>query len=69
MQTVENIASVAKSNPNKISSTKDGKKVAALKLFEVNSDKGSGEIARLISKELDITYANAYYYVTRVFKR
>lgn len=70
-QIVETINSVtsAKSNPTKISSTKDGKKSAALKLFEENSDKGNGEIARLIAKELEITYANAYYYVTRVFKR
>ncbi len=45
------------------------KKLAAQKLFEANKDKGNGEIATLISKELEITYANAYYYVTRVFKR
>ena len=45
------------------------KKDAALKLFEANKDKGNGAIATLISKELEITYANAYYYVTRVFKR
>jgi hypothetical protein len=45
------------------------KKLAAQKLFESNKDKGNGEIATLISKELEITYANAYYYVTRVFKR
>lgn len=63
------IESTTKINPTKISSTKEGKKVAALKLFEANADKGNGEIARLISKELEITYANAYYYVTRVFKR
>lgn len=63
------IESTTKTNPTKISSTKEGKKVAALKLFEANTDKGNGEIARLISKELEITYANAYYYVTRVFKR
>lgn len=63
------IESTTKTNPAKISSTKEGKKVAALKLFEANTDKGNGEIARLISKELEITYANAYYYVTRVFKR
>lgn len=71
MQTVET-QSVVKSpvvRESVKSSTKDGKKVAALKLFEANVDKGNGEIARLIAKELEITYANAYYYVTRVFKR
>ena len=45
------------------------KKVAAQRLFDANKDKNSGAIARLISAELEITYANAYYYVTRVFKR
>jgi len=59
----------SKLNPAKISSSKDGKKVAALQLFEANIEKENGEIARIISKELEITYANAYYYVTRVFKR
>ena len=44
------------------------KKLAAQKLFEANVEKGNGEIARLISTELEITYANAYYYVTRVFR-
>lgn len=69
MQTTSVVDTVTKTNPTKISSSKDGKKVAALKLFEANVDKGSGEIARIIAKELEITYANAYYYVTRVFKR
>lgn len=45
------------------------KKVAAQRIFDANSDKSNGFIARLIEKELEITYANAYYYVTRVFKR
>ena len=45
------------------------KKVAAKLIFDANKDKGNGEIAQLISKELEITYANAYYYVTRAFKR
>lgn len=44
------------------------KKVAAQRLFESNKDKGNGAIAKLISAELEITYANAYYYVTRVFR-
>jgi hypothetical protein len=45
------------------------KKVAAQRLFDANQDKNNGAIARLISAELEISYANAYYYVTRVFKR
>ncbi len=45
------------------------KKVAAQRIFDANIDKSNGFIARLIEKELEITYANAYYYVTRVFKR
>lgn len=44
------------------------KKEAARRIFDANRDKGNGEIAKLISSELEITYANAYYYVTRVFK-
>lgn len=45
------------------------KKVAAQRLFDANQDKNNGAIARLIAAELEISYANAYYYVTRVFKR
>lgn len=45
------------------------KKVAALRLFEAHPDKNNGAIARMIAAELEITYANSYYYVTRVFKR
>lgn len=45
------------------------KKVAAQRIFDINIDKSNGFIARIIEKELEITYANAYYYVTRVFKR
>ena len=47
----------------------NNKKIAALRLFEANPDKNNGAIARMIAAELEITYANAYYYVTRVFKR
>lgn len=46
----------------------NNKKDAARKIFDANQGKGKGEIARLIAAELEITYANAYYYVTRVFK-
>lgn len=69
----EVVASVKQAAAEKTRAVKaprvNDKKVAAQKLFEDNKDKGNGEIATLISKELEITYANAYYYVTRVFKR
>jgi hypothetical protein len=46
------------------------KKAAAQKLFDENKAQlKNGEIAQRIAQELNITYANAYYYVTRVFKR
>ena len=46
------------------------KKAAAQKIFdELKAEQANGVIAQAISKELNITYANAYYYVTRVFKR
>jgi hypothetical protein len=67
-QAVETAQSVAKEKTIKEPKTND-KKVAAQRLFEANKDKGNGEIAKMIASELEITYANAYYYVTRVFKR
>lgn len=45
------------------------KKAAALDIFLKNKDKKAGEVAQLIADELDITYANAYYYVSRVFAK
>ena len=45
------------------------KKVAAMRIFDANLDRGNGAVAKMISEQLEITYANAYYYVTRVFKR
>lgn len=45
------------------------KKDAALVIYQANPDMNNGAVARKIAAELEITYANAYYYVTRVFKR
>lgn len=45
------------------------KKELAKAIFDSNKDKSNGEIAKLIQAELNITYANAYYYTSRVFKR
>jgi hypothetical protein len=44
------------------------KKQLAAKLYEANKSKPIGEIVTTLQKEMAITYANAYYYVTRVFK-
>lgn len=44
------------------------KKKNARVIWEANRSKSNGDIAKLISHELKITYANAYYYVSRVFK-
>jgi hypothetical protein len=44
------------------------KKAAARAIFDRMQGSTSGEIAKVIQTELKITYANAYYYVSRVFK-
>ena len=44
------------------------KKAAARAIFDRMQGSTSGEIAKEIQNELKITYANAYYYVSRVFK-
>ena len=43
------------------------KKAAAEVIYNDMIGKPAGEIASAIAKELDISYANAYYYVSRVF--
>ncbi len=47
----------------------NNKKKEAIVIFNENKEKSNGEIAKIISAKLEITYANAYYYVSRVFKR
>lgn len=44
-------------------------KKKALEICEANKSLTNGEIAQMVQKQLDITYSNAYYYVSRVFKR
>lgn len=44
------------------------KKARALEIFEANRGKKASDVAKLIQVELGITFANAYYYVSRVFK-
>ena len=54
----------------KATSTKSNdKKPKAKAIFDANKSLTNGEIAGLIAKELEITYANAYYYASRCFKR
>jgi hypothetical protein len=47
----------------------NNKKDEAKKIFDANKAMSNGEIAQLISKQLNITYGNAFYYTSRVFKR
>lgn len=44
------------------------KRAKALAIWKANSSLSAGECAKLIAKELGITYSNAYYYTSRVFK-
>jgi hypothetical protein len=73
LSVIEAVEAEARANlpvqPPKESKVND-KKEAALRVFNENkSTMSNGKIAKLIARELEITYANAYYYVTRVFKR
>jgi hypothetical protein len=69
-------------NPDEVATSTSRTKVKAIKsgksndkkdraktIFDANKDKTNGEIAQMIASDLNITYANAYYYVSRVFKR
>jgi hypothetical protein len=62
--------SVEATASNTTTTTKRGgdKKAKALAIFEANRDKSPSDVAKLIQVELGITFANAYYYVSRVFK-
>ena len=55
---------------NKTRASKSGndKKASARVIFDRMVGETSGTIAKAIASELKITYANAYYYVSRVFK-
>lgn len=46
------------------------KKAKALVIYNDHKhNKSAGEIAKMIATKLDITYSNAYYYVSRVFNK
>lgn len=63
----ENPVTAATTTQTSASSAND-KKARALAIFEANRGKKPSDIAKLIQVELGITFANAYYYVSRVFK-
>lgn len=59
---------VAKSTEPKEVKVND-KRVAALRICDANSNMNKGQLAKLIASELEITYANAYFYSSRVWKK
>lgn len=54
---------------NRSSTNSNDKKAKAFDIFTREAGKTKGEIAAIIASEIDITYANAYYYVSRVFSK
>lgn len=65
----EKPSSYVRKDPTRASRKNNDKKAQAEQLFNENKQLSNGELAKLISKQLEITYANAYYYVSRVFTR
>ena len=61
----------AKQKGRKSTVMSDGKskKESAMAICKANSSLENAALAGMIQKELNITYANAYYYASRVFKR
>lgn len=55
------------SNQPQSSGSAGDKKARAYEIFVREKGKTKGEVATIIANEIDITYANAYYYVSRVF--
>ena len=51
------------------SNPSNDKKDRARAVYDKYAGKPAGDIAKLIASELDITYSNAYYYVSRVFNK
>lgn len=65
---VERDGQLLPARAKKISNRGGDKKQRARVIFEREAGKAAGAIAKIIAAEIDITYANAYYYVSRVFK-
>lgn len=58
-----------KDNVIRASKSNNDKKAKALEIFQtLDQSTSTSEKAKIIAKQLEITYANAYYYVSRVFK-
>ncbi len=55
--------------PSTKTSSGSNLKADALAICEANSSLSNAQLAGMISKQLEITYANAYYYSSRVFRR
>ena len=55
--------------PKRVAKKNGDLKEKALKICRENSSLSNGDLAKIIQNELSITYANAYYYSSRVFKR
>jgi len=68
-QTVKPVVSTYKPKTDIRKGKNNTKKAAALKICEANPKLSNNDLAKLIQKELKITFANAYYYSSRVYKR
>ena len=68
-ETGEQLPAKQKGRKSTVMSDGKSKKEAALAICKANSSLANAALAGMIQKELQITYANAYYYSSRVFKR
>lgn len=68
-ETGEQLPAKQKGRKSTVMADGKSKKEAALAICKQNSSLENAALAGMIQKELNITYANAYYYSSRVFKR
>ena len=68
-ETVKPLVSTYKPKTDIRKGKNNTKKARALEICQQNAKLSNNELAKLIQKELKITFANAYYYSSRVFKR
>ena len=68
-RSAKSLANGEASTTGRASRSNNDKKAKALEIFEANKSLGNSDIAKKIAAELEITFANAYYYVTRVFSK
>ena len=69
LETGEQKPAKQKGRKSTVMSDGKSKKESALAICKANSSLENAALAGMIQKELKITYANAYYYASRVFKR